>query len=130
MSIVLVPGHAAADPEGSCDVKVHNVHQSNGSPGLMDVKGTMICEGTVDRADVIIYFARVDGSKVTQVDASIAQRSVQSPVPGKKYTVMSAQGTPCVPGNYIGIAEGYITVEGRTWKNYQNGYGPRSSVAC
>ncbi|MFF0490486.1 hypothetical protein ACFYTQ_15820 [Nocardia sp. NPDC004068] len=130
VSAPLWPGQASADPGGSCDVQVHNVHQSKGSPQLMDVKGTMICQGTIDRADVIIYFAKIDGDKVTQVDSSIAQRTVQSPETGKKYTVMSAQGTPCVPGDYIGIAEGYITVGGRTWKNYQNGYGPLSSVKC
>lgn len=111
-------------------MQVHNVHQSKGSPALMDVKGTLSCQGAVDRADVIIYYAKVDGNRVAQIDASIAQRSVQSPVPGKKYTVMSAQGTPCVPGDYIGIAEGYITVGNRTWKNYQNGYGLRSTVTC
>jgi hypothetical protein len=96
----------------------------------MDVKGALTCEGAVDRADVFIYYARVDGGSVTQVDSSIAQRTVESPKAGKKYTVMSANGTPCIPGDYIGIAEGYITVGGVTTKNYQNGYGPLSHVEC
>ncbi|MBF6356122.1 hypothetical protein IU449_16505 [Nocardia higoensis] len=128
-TIVASPGTANADA-GSCDVKVHNVHQSKGSPGLMDVKGSLVCEGDVDRADVFIYFAKLEGSTWTKVDSSVVQRTVHHPTAGKKYTVMSQNGTPCVPGVYIGIAEGFLTVDGKTYKNYQNGYGPESRVEC
>ncbi|WP_281875887.1 hypothetical protein [Nocardia sputorum] len=115
---------------GSCEVNVHNVHQSKGSPGLMDVKGTLICQGDVERADVFIYYVKVDGAEWVRIESSIAQRTVYSPTAGKKYTVMSQNGTPCVPGEYIGVAEGYLTVDGKTTKNYQNGFGPRSTVTC
>ncbi|MBF6224945.1 hypothetical protein IU470_07460 [Nocardia abscessus] len=128
---VLGVGYGVANAAaGSCEVQVHNVHQSKGSPGLMDVKGTLTCQGAVERADVFIYYVDVAGSEWVRVESSIAQRTVFSPSPGKKYTVMSQNGTPCVAGVYIGVAEGYITVDGKTTKNYQNGFGPRSTVSC
>ncbi len=115
---------------GSCELKVHKVHQSKGSPGLMDVKGSLVCAGEVDRADVLIYYAKFDGSNWIRVESSVVQRTVHYPNPGKKYTVMSQNGTPCVPGVYRGMAQGLLTVDGKTTKNYQNGYGPESHVEC
>ncbi|WP_281916445.1 hypothetical protein [Nocardia sputorum] len=99
-------------------------------PQCRDVEVIGAYRGEVERADVFIYYVKVDGAEWVRIESSIAQRTVYSPTAGKKYTVMSQNGTPCVPGEYIGVAEGYLTVDGKTTKNYQNGFGPRSTVTC
>jgi hypothetical protein len=114
----------------ACEFTVHNVHESTGSPGYIDVKATGSCSGAADQTVVTIGIERLVNGSWTYVTGSNATRTIKPVAANVTYTVMSSKYIRCTPGTYHGVASGTLTVGGVTSQQVRLGKGSDVYVDC
>lgn len=125
-----VAGCSASYRGVECTFNIHNVHESTGAPGWMDVKATGKCTRAAERATVKIGIQKLVNGRWVYVPKSNAERAIEPVTAGKKYTAMSSDATRCSPGTYRGFGSGTLTVNGKTSPGYQLGFGPAVTLTC
>jgi hypothetical protein len=95
-----------ANLEGvSCNFKVNNPHESNGTPGYIDAKATVSCDGEVDWLSGTVKLQRLIGPKWVDVPKTLKSRSVPNPRPNKPITIQTAD-FKCKKGIFRAAARG------------------------
>ncbi len=120
-----------------CTGNVQNVHQSRGNPAWMDVKAKVQCKGDlpIESANYRISYLKKRVLKFrpdqwNEVSESVRTHSFTGPDMYKQKTIMSAEATPCIPGEYQGKVSGYMVIGGAISPNYQLGLGGKTEVTC